>query len=353
MSALPFLARLLLALAACLFFTDTAKAQRPTKPTDLVNYFTGNTTDSPRSPVGGPAIIMMGGGGEVDFTFRTRAYPIINGGDIVVIRATGTNGYQTYFSTGIVSTGALVPNSVETLVINTRAKAGYAYSVYAVERAEMVWFAGGDQSDYVNNIQGTALETAIRTAYARGAVIGGTSAGANIMSEWTYDPDGITAIISTDAVTNPYNPAVIIATNFLGLPLGFNLICDPHFQNRNRMGRLLTFMARLRQDARTSEVIGVGINEDTSLFISATGQGVVDGSSSVFIIREDRRTTLRTQVASGQRLIYQNLQRTKLVANDTFNFKTFLSNKAPISLSVNATSSTSESVIYAPLTSPY
>lgn len=338
--------RPLILLLSLLSLCPCAFGQRPAKPSDLTNYFTGSTVDDPNSPVGGPAILLMGGGSEVDAAFSTRAFPIINGGDIVVLRATGTSGYQSYFSSSIpnlipaATRAALTPNSVETLVVNSRTKANYDYVRYALDRAEMIWMAGGDQNDYTTFWKGTAVETALRAAYARGAVLGGTSAGAMVLGEYIYDPT-VTAVISSEAVANPFRSSITISTDFLRIPVLYDTLVDAHFANRDRMGRLLTFMARLRQDARTSLITGIGIDENTSLFINSAGLGtmLVGGNSTgrAYILREDRLDTARTQVVSGQPLIYERIRRTKLAPGQTFDFATGATNGTTTLINVNGT----------------
>ncbi len=323
-----------------------ALAQRPVKPSGLTNYFSGSATDDPALPAGGPAILLMGGGSEVDAAFATKAFPIVNGGDIVVLRATGTSGYQSYFFTDIpalipaATRAALTPNSVETLVVNTRAKADLNYVRYALDHAEMIWMAGGDQNDYTTYWRGTAVETALRAAYARGAVLGGTSAGAMVLGEYIYDPS-TTAVTSAEAVANPYRTGVTLSTDFLRVPTLYDTLVDVHFANRDRMGRLLTFMARLRQDARTSLITGVGIDENTAVFVNSAGLGtlLVDGNGSgrAYVLREDRLDTARTQVASGLPLIYQRIRRTKLAPGQTFDFATGATTGVTTLLNVNGT----------------
>ena len=56
-----------------------------------------------------------------------------------------------------------------------------------VQRAEIVFFAGGDQCNYVRLIKGTALEAAVEAVHARGGGVGGTSAGEAIQGEIVYD----------------------------------------------------------------------------------------------------------------------------------------------------------------------
>ncbi|MBC8008778.1 MAG: cyanophycinase [Burkholderiales bacterium] len=342
---LPFLLGLL-ALLATLALAPRALAQRPVKPSGLTSYFSGDPVDAPVLPVGGPALLLMGGGSEVDLAFVTRAYPILAGGDIVVLRASGSSGYQSYFFTDIpgqlpvADRTRLKPNSVETLVVNSRAKANLDYVRYALDHAELIWMAGGDQNDYTTYWRGTAVETALRAAYARGAVLGGTSAGAMVLGEYLYDP-AVSAVTSAEAVANPYRSSVTLSTDFLRLPLLYDTLVDVHFANRDRMGRLLTFMARLRQDARTSAITGLGIDENTALFVNSLGLAtfLVDGNGSgrAYVLREDRLDTIRPQVAPNLPLLYQSVRRTKLAPGQTFDFPTGVTTGVTTLLTVNGT----------------
>jgi cyanophycinase len=330
-----------------LAFPLAAQSARPAKPSDLTHFFTGNATrPAAKQPVGGPALLPMGGGAEVDQAFATFAYPIINGGDIVVLRASGTNGYQTYLYSEIVQLipqplrAALQPNSVETLVINTRAKANTDYVEWVISGANMIFMAGGDQSDYTQFWRGTKVESAIRAAYARGAVIGGTSAGAAVLGEFIYDPGSQSAVISSEAMANPYRASMILTDSMFDFPLGHDLYFETHFANRTRMGRSLAMMARIRQDARTSAITSVALDERMSIFIDNNGLGTVQrfsGTGSVYILRETRLGTQRVQVAPGQPLIYRNIERIKLGPNDTYNFRTGASSQTPVLLSVETT----------------
>lgn len=318
---------------------------RPGKPSNLVNWLSGNPVQASIAPVGGPALLLMGGGAEVDRAFTARAFPIIAGGDIVVLRASGGSGYQNYLYSELPATlppklrETLQPNSVETLLVDTRAKANSDYVAQAVERANMVWMAGGDQSQYITLWRNTALSAALQRAYARGAVVGGTSAGMVVSGEWMYDPGNLSAVTSAQAVANPYASSLVLSTDLFALPLGFDLVPEPHFTQRDRMGRLLTFMARLRQDARTSLVYGIGLDEGTALFIDrhrvGSFQRQVAGAGNGYVLREDRRGTQRVQVAPGLPLIYRHVQRHKLSAEgETFDFARGLSSAPATSISV-------------------
>ncbi len=319
---------------------------RPAKPGNLQVWITGNAADSGKNPVNGPALILMGGGSDVDASFSQRGFPVANGGDVVVIRTSGSNGYNDYLY-NLVS-GATKPDSVETMLLDSVDKANSDYADWVLRNAELIFLAGGDQSAYINAWKGTRSEDAIQAAYARGAVIGGTSAGLAVQGEFIYDPDGVTAVTGAEAIANPYRSGMLFSNDFLNFPLMNDIITDSHFSQRDRMGRVFAFMARLRQDNSTARIIGMGVSENTAIFMDRNGLGVVDGSGAAYVV-EERSDTQRTQVLSGQPLIYLNLQRTKLTAGQTFNFVTSAHTGTSIILSVdgrNATAPFSPAIPY-------
>ncbi len=312
-------------------------ATRPTKPGNLQSWLTGNAADSGKTPVNGPAVMLMGGGSDVDASFSQRAFPVANGGDVVILRTSGSNGYNDYLYNLV--TGTLKPDSVETLLLDTRDKANTDYADWVIRNAELIFIAGGDQSAYINAWKDTRSEDAIRAAYNRGAVIGGTSAGLAVQGEFIYDPDGVTAATGAEAIANPYRSSMLFSSGFLDLPLMNDIITDSHFAQRDRMGRLFAFMARLRQDNSTARIIGVGVSENTALFMDRNGRGIVDGSGATYVV-EERTDTQRTQVLSGSPLVYRNLQRTKLTAGQFFDFVTYTHNGTSIVLSVDGRNAT-------------
>jgi cyanophycinase len=310
---------------------------RPAKPANLQNWLTGNAADSGKTPVNGPAVMLMGGGADVDASFSQRAFPVANGGDVVILRTSGSNGYNDYLYNLV--TGTLKPDSVETLLLDTRDKANTDYADWVIRNAELIFIAGGDQSAYINAWKDTRSEDAIRAAYNRGAVIGGTSAGLAVEGEFIYDPDGVTAATGAEAIANPYRSSLLFSNGFLDLPLMNDIVTDSHFAQRDRMGRLFAFMARLRQDNSTARIIGIGVSENTALFTDRNGRGIVDGSGATYVV-EERTDTQRTQVLSGSPLVYRNLQRTKLTAGQFFDFVTYTHNGTSIVLSVDGRNAT-------------
>ena len=312
-------------------------ATRPTKPGNLQNWLIGNAADSGKTPVNGPALMLMGGGSDVDASFSQRAFPVANGGDVVILRTSGSNGYNDYLYNLV--TGAFKPDSVETLLLDTRDKANTDYADWVIRNAELIFIAGGDQSAYINAWKDTRSEDAIRAAYNRGAVIGGTSAGLAVQGEFIYDPDGVAAATGAEAIANPYRSSMLFSSGFLDLPLMNDIVTDSHFAQRDRMGRLFAFMARLRQDNSTARILGIGVGENTALFMDRNGRGIVDGSGATYVV-EERPDTQRTQVISGSPLVYRNLQRTKLTAGQFFDFVTYTHDGTSIVLSVDGRNAT-------------
>jgi cyanophycinase len=310
---------------------------RPAKPGNLQVWITGNAADSGKNPVNGPALILMGGGADVDASFSQRAFPVANGGDVVILRTSGSNGYNNYLYNLVA--GTLKPDSVETLLLDTRDKANTDYADWVIRNAELIFIAGGDQSAYINAWKDTRSEDAIRAAYNRGAVIGGTSAGLAVEGEFIYDPDGVTAATGAEAIANPYRGSMLFSNGFLDLPLMNDIVTDTHFSQRDRMGRLFAFMARLRQDNSTARILGIGVSENTAIFMDRNGRGIVDGSGAAYVV-EERSDTQRTQVLSGSPLVYRNLQRTKLTAGQFFDFASSAHNGSSIVLSVDGRNAT-------------
>jgi len=315
-------------------YAPIADAASPQKPGRLRSWLTGNAADAGRSPIGGPALLLMGGSTEVDAGFAQRAYPIVNGGDIVILRTSGRDGYNDYLY-NLVS-GPLKPDSVETLIVDTRDKANLDYVDWAIRNAELIFLAGGDQSTYVNAWQGTRVEDALHFAHARGAVIGGTSAGLAVQGQYVYAPDGVAGVTSAEALADPYHPSVLLSTDFLRFPVLDGIVTDSHFRERDRMGRSLAFMARLRQDGGAPSIAALAIDEQTSLFIDRNGVGTVDSNlgGAVYVVQE-RPDTVREQVAPGQPLIYRNLQRVRLRAGQWFDFATRAHNGDALTISVD------------------
>ena len=170
-------------------------------------------------------------------------------------------GYQAYIH------GLCHCDSVETLIVDSRAAAFDPYVVATVRNAEALFIAGGDQANYVRYWKGTPLEDAIHFVAAKPAPIGGTSAGMAILGEFSYSamtPDSLT---SATALADPYAPDVTLERDFLDLPGLRGLLTDQHLQERDRVGRTVTLLARLLHDGWTTEARAIAADRETSVHI--------------------------------------------------------------------------------------
>ena len=226
-----------------------------------------------------PGTVLMGGGTDVDAAFQWMCQRS-SGGDFLVIRATGTDAYNPYIQ-------QLCPNinSVATLIIPNRAAASDPFVVTTIQNSEALWIAGGDQSNYINFWKGTPVEDQINAVIGRGAPIGGTSAGMNVLTEFVYSALASQGVTSSQALADPFNRYITLDRDFASIANLHGIIGDPHFVTRDRMGRDLAFMCRIYANGWSSAPRDIAIDEKTALLIDAKGSASVVGSSTAYFMQ--------------------------------------------------------------------
>jgi len=147
----------------------------------------------------------------------------------------------------------------------------------AIESADLIWFPGGDQSRLLEAIEKAGVAGAIRARYAAGAVVGGTSAGAAVMSP-TMIVGGETADLT---VVRAGSVAIVD-----GLGLFPGTVVDQHFLKRQRFNRLLSTVLE------HPDLVGIGIDEKTAIVVTGTGFEVL-GESGVLVL--DARGTAKLE----------------------------------------------------------
>jgi cyanophycinase len=226
-------------------------------------YLTGNAADVV-TPTGG-LIVMQGGGTDVDENF-VRMGARSGGGDFVVIRASGADGYNAYIYE------LCGCDSVETFVFKNRQAAFDPFVIARVRNAEALFIAGGDQSRYVAFWKNTPIENAINFVAAKPAPIGGTSAGMAIMSEFVYSAMTNSSLTSEEGLGDPFHRDLTLDRDFLALPRLAGIITDQHVEERDRMGRTVAFLARLVHDGWTAQGKAIAADRETALHVDpATG----------------------------------------------------------------------------------
>ena len=174
----------------------------------------------------------------------------------------------------------------------TREQANTDSVAHLLDGATGVWFGGGDQVRLAKVLRGTKTETAIHARYAAGAVVGGTSAGAAVMT---------TPMITGDerepggARRDTTQSFITIARDNIVTDSGFTLlagvIVDQHFLRRKRHNRLMSLV--LEQPPH----LGVGIDESTALIVHPDGHWTVAGAS-VAVVYDARQATLTSHSAA-------------------------------------------------------
>lgn len=204
----------------------------------------------------------------------------------------------------------LVGMGAEVIVFNvTRAQAESAGTAKRLDGITGIWFSGGDQIRLTDALLGTSALAAMQARYLGGAVLGGTSAGAAIMSDSMLtgnqrQPDSL-------GYYGDNYPDVGRGVIEIVPGLGFlhGAIVDQHFLQRERHNRLFAVVLE------RPSFYGVGIDEGTALEVDPAGRWRVLGRSAVTIYDAHQG---RVTVAGAPVLGATNVRIHLLPAGSTF-----------------------------------
>jgi len=201
---------------------------------------------------------------------------------------------------------ALGAARVTVMDFDTRRDCREAGRLKRIEEASGIFFTGGNQLRLTTLLGGTPVARLIRWRNANGVSIGGTSAGASILCEHM--------IAGGDEGSSIVAGSVRLAP---GLGLTNRFIIDQHFRERDRLGRLLTAVAY------NPFAVGLGLDEDTAVFIGPDEVVEVEGSGSVTLLDPSEVSFSSIGVVEdGQPACMLGLRLHMLVAGATFNLKT-------------------------------
>jgi cyanophycinase len=158
-------------------------------------------------------------------------------------------------------------------------------SAKILDGAGGIYFAGGDQARLTAALLDTPIQAKMLELYAKGCIIGGTSAGAAVMSEVMITGDEKRTAKEADQWQ------VVWADNIVRVPgFGFvkNAIIDQHFVTRRRHNRLMSLVLE------NPKLVGVGIDESTAVLVRPDGRYEVLGENQVIVYDARRARVFKT-----------------------------------------------------------
>lgn len=235
------------------------------------------------------SVLLVGGGSEnyndwSDTPYQWLVSNAPNKKILVLHYSTASSFLPDYFK----SLGAL---ESQNLVIASTAIANDSATYKTILNYDAVFLRGGDQWQYISLWKGTLAEEAIRKIFMRGGAIGGTSAGAMVLSSIIADAKNGT-VDPRISIKNPLLSGISFTKDFLGFVP--NVICDTHFYERGRIARLLSMMA-LYHKQNNQWIIGLGVDDATAIGISSDGIGEIFGSGVVTFLRTTNITSYSLQ----------------------------------------------------------
>jgi cyanophycinase len=201
---------------------------------------------------------------------------------------------------------------VSVMDFDTRRDCQEANRLRRLEQASGIFFTGGNQLRLTALLGGTPVAQLIRRRNASGVTVGGTSAGAAILSEHmiAFGDEG-SSVISGSVRLAP------------GLGLTNRFVIDQHFRQRDRLGRLVTALAY------NPFAVGIGLDEDTAVFISPDETLEVEGTGGVTVVDASEVSySSMDSVSEGQPVAILGLKVHVLVAGATFNLQTRVASAA-------------------------
>ncbi|KOY86595.1 hypothetical protein AD998_10960 [bacterium 336/3] len=222
-------------------------------------------------------ILLVGGGSEKqggwsDTPYQWAVNQSVNKKVAIVSYQTQDDWLKNYFT----SLGA---TQATNYTISTRTDADLQTIYDNLMACDVIFFKGGDQTQYYTLYKGTKVEQAIENKFDAGGVIGGTSAGMAILSKVFFSAEN-GAFYPADGLESINSPYFSLKNDFVDIFPDF--IFDTHFIERGRNTRLMALMAKWFQ--QTGNLIkGIGVDDQTALCINATKQATCYGTGATHI----------------------------------------------------------------------
>ena len=255
----------------------------PAMARDYKHFMIGD----PNAPTPGQVSsgLLLMGGGDRNFDALRWFLKKAGNGHLVVLRASQGNevGEEFYRDVGGIA-------SVETFVFSGPGSSNEPKMLESLAKADGIFIAGGDQARYVRFWKGTPVAAALDAHVRAGKPIGGTSAGLAILGEYLYGAMDNGSIRSPEALADPLGAAVTIEQDFLHIARLKGIVTDTHFKERDRLGRLFSFVAKAETltGSPRRPLIGLGVDESAALAVESDGSGRIyatDPAGGAWLVR--------------------------------------------------------------------
>ncbi len=263
-------------------------------------------------PLEGPSLLLQGDGVPLDTAVQAHARAVADRPlDVVVLAASfPSDESPTPECDRLIGLGRV--HSCETITMPDPRGADVDRVAETVQQAEIVYFAGGNQCNYVD-WRGRTVHTAVIDVFERGGGVGGGSAGLALQGDVAYD--GCTGSVRSDeALADPYDDRIHFTDDYFDWPALDRVITDSHFQARDRMGRLITFVARQMKATGADAFFGLGVNEGAALVVDSAGVGTVYGGRAYLVHGDHPPETLQPDTP----LTYADVQIVRLPRGTTY-----------------------------------
>jgi len=200
-------------------------------------------------------------------------------------------------------------DDVRVVDVSSREDTKNEKSLELIGEATGIFFTGGDQLHITTLLGGTKMHGLLHEKFEKGVVLGGTSAGAAMMSNSMF--------ISGQRDETPRFGGMEIGP---GMDFITGAVIDTHFSQRGRIGRLLTAVAHYPQD------IGLGIDENTAMIVEGTEFKVIGEGAVTVVDAGDITYTNLPTIGDGDALALYNVKLHVLPADHRFD----LGNRCPI-----------------------
>lgn len=227
------------------------------------------------------SLLLVGGGAEIAGGWSDEPYAWAvqhTPNKKIAIISTDAGSDPDWLPDYFISLGAL---EVKNYVFADRASAGADGLLDQLTAYDMLFFKGGDQWLYYQYFKGTAVEEAMMQVFAKGGLVGGTSAGMAILGEYVYTAQKA-SLLTWEGLENIQSENLTLTNDFAPMLKGF--ITDTHFLERGRLPRLATMLAYYHIE-NGLQVNGVACDDQTALAIDKTNLAKAFGTGGTYIYR--------------------------------------------------------------------